>query len=41
MVPVVKKFEITDSTWHRWKAQNEGMNACGAKRLKELEVEIG
>ena len=38
---VVKQLEITESTWHRWKAQYGGMKASDAKRLKELEVENG
>ena len=38
---VVKQLEITESTWHRWKAQYGGMKANDAKRLKELEVENG
>ena len=25
---VVKQLEITESTWHRWKAQYGGMKAC-------------
>lgn len=36
---VVKQLEITESTWHRWKAQYGGMKANDAKRLKELENE--
>jgi hypothetical protein len=36
-----KQLEITESTWHRWKAQYGGMKASDAKRLKELEVENG
>ena len=38
---VAKQLEITESTWHRWKAQYGGMKASDAKRLKELEVENG
>lgn len=36
---VVKQLEVTESTWHRWKAQYGGMKANDAKRLKELENE--
>ena len=36
---VVKQLEITESTWHRWKAQYGDMKANDAKRLKELETE--
>ena len=34
-----RQLEITESTWHRWKAQYGGMKANDAKRLKELEKE--
>jgi putative transposase len=38
---VCRQLEITESTWHRWKAQYGGMKANDAKRLKELETENG
>ena len=36
---VCRQFEITQSTWHRWRNQYGGMKANDAKRLKELEKE--
>jgi putative transposase len=36
---VCRRFEIAESTWHRWVAQYGGMKASDAKRLKELEAE--
>jgi len=36
---VARHLEITESTWHRWRAQYGGMKADDAKRLKELEKE--
>jgi putative transposase len=36
---VCRQFEITESTWHRWRNQYGGMKANDAKRLKELEKE--
>jgi transposase-like protein len=38
---VCRQFEITESTWHRWRNQYGGMKANDAKRLKELEKENG
>ena len=35
----MRRFEIAESTWHRWLAQYGGMKANEAKRLKELEGE--
>jgi putative transposase len=36
---VVKCLEISEATYHRWRAQYGGMKADDVKRLKELEVE--
>jgi putative transposase len=36
---VCRQLEITQSTWHRWKAQYGGMKANDAKKMKELENE--
>jgi putative transposase len=36
---VARHFEITESTWHRWRNQYGGMKADDAKKLKELERE--
>jgi len=37
---VVKALEVSAATYHRWRAQFDGMNADDVKRLKELEREI-
>jgi transposase-like protein len=34
-----KQLEISEQTFHRWRAQYGGMKADDAKRLKELERE--
>lgn len=34
-----KQLEISEQTWHRWRAQYGGMKADDAKRLKELDKE--
>jgi putative transposase len=34
-----KELEISEQTFHRWRAQYGGMKADDAKRLKELERE--
>lgn len=39
LAQVLQKLEITESTYHRWRAQFGGMKAEEAKRLKELEKE--
>lgn len=39
MTEVLRHLEIAESTWNRWRNQYGGMNASGAKRLRELEVE--
>jgi putative transposase len=36
---VTKQLEISEATYHRWRAQYGGMKADDAKRLKELETE--
>ena len=35
---VTKALEISEQTFHRWRAQYGGMKADDAKRLKELET---
>ena len=32
-------LEVSEATYHRWRAQYGGMKADDVKRLKELEVE--
>ena len=36
---VVKALEISEATYHRWRAQFGGMKTDDVKRLKELEAE--
>ncbi len=36
---VVKFLEVSEATYHRWRAQYGGMKADDVKRLKELELE--
>ena len=36
---VVKELEVSEATYHRWRAQYGGMKADDVKRLKELEIE--
>jgi putative transposase len=36
---VTKQLEVSEATYHRWRAQYGGMKADEVKRLKELEVE--
>jgi putative transposase len=38
---VSKALEVSEVTFHRWRAQYGGMKAEDAKRLKELEKENG
>ena len=38
---VAKALEVSENTYHRWRAQFGGMKADDAKRLKELERENG
>ena len=39
IVDVAEALEISEQTFHRWRAQYGGMKADDAKRLKELERE--
>ena len=36
---VCKQLEISEATYHRWRAQYGGMKADDARRLKELQAE--
>lgn len=36
---VCQRLEVSEATFHRWRAQYGGMKAEEAKRLKELEQE--
>jgi putative transposase len=36
---VAKQLEISEATYHRWRAQYGGLKADDVKRLKELETE--
>ena len=36
---VAKHLEISEATYHRWRAQYGGLKADDAKRLKELQAE--
>ena len=36
---VTKQLEISEATYHRWRAQYGGLKADDVKRLKELEGE--
>jgi putative transposase len=36
---VAKHLEISEATYHRWRAQYGGLKADDAKRLKELAAE--
>ena len=36
---VCKVLEVSEATYHRWRAQFGGMKADDVKRLKELEAE--
>jgi transposase-like protein len=36
---VAKQLEISEQTYHRWRAQYGGMRVDDAKRLRELERE--
>ena len=39
LAEVLRRLEISEATWNRWRAQDGGMKASAAKRLKELEAE--
>lgn len=36
---VARELQVTETTYHRWRAQYGGMKADDAKKLKELERE--
>jgi len=36
---VWKQLEVSEATYHRWRAQFGGMKADDVKRLKEFEIE--
>ena len=36
---VAKQLEVSEATYHRWRAQYGGLKADDAKRLKELTSE--
>ena len=36
---VARHLEVTEATYHRWRAQYGGMKADDSKRLRELEKE--
>lgn len=36
---VLQSLEVSEATYHRWRAQYSGMKSEEAKRLKELEDE--
>ena len=36
---VTKQLEVSEATYHRWRAHYGGMRADDVKRLKELETE--
>jgi transposase len=36
---VAKRLEVSEATYHRWRAQYGGLKADDVKRLKELETE--
>ena len=36
---MLRRFEIAESTWNRWRNQYGGMKTAGAKQLKELQAE--
>ena len=39
LAEVLQALEVSEATFHRWRAQYGGMKAEEAKRLKELEEE--
>ena len=39
LAEILRRLEISEATWNRWRAQYGGMKASQAKRLKELEAE--
>jgi transposase-like protein len=41
LAEVARHLEVSEPTYHRWRAQYGGMKADDAKRLRELERENG
>jgi transposase-like protein len=39
LTEVLRHLEVSDSSWHRWRAQYGGMKTDEVKRLRELERE--
>lgn len=39
LAAVIQALEVSEATYHRWRAQYGGMKAEEAKRLKQLEDE--
>jgi len=39
LAAVSRRLEVSEQTYHRWRAQYGGMKANDTKRLKELEKE--
>ena len=39
LAEVLRQLEVSESSWHRWRAQYGGRKADEAKRLKELARE--
>jgi transposase-like protein len=39
LAAVLQSLEVSEATYHRWRAQYGGMKSEEAKRLKQLEVE--
>ena len=39
LTEVLRRLEISESTWNRWRAQYAGMKGEDMKVLKELQVE--
>jgi transposase len=39
LAEVARLLEVSEQTYHRWRAQYGGMKADDVRRLKELEVE--
>jgi SMC interacting uncharacterized protein involved in chromosome segregation len=41
LADVARHLEVSEPTYHRWRAQHGGMKADDAKRLREMERENG
>ena len=39
LTEILRRLEISEATWNRWRRQYGGMKASQAKRLRELEAE--